>query len=73
MKLRVGTTRSVAALEGTWEWGLAWGAEVGTGEVGMGFWRQEMAFRMGGEFEGVGIEGDEGSRGGAGAGIKSIS
>lgn len=58
VKLRVGTTRcSVAALEGTWEWGLAWGAEVGTGEVGMGFWRQEMAFRMGGEFEGVGIEG----------------
>lgn len=50
VKLRMGTTWSVAALEGTWEWGLAWGAGVGTGEVGMGFWRQEMAFRMGGEF-----------------------
>ena len=25
---------------------------MGTGEVGMGFWRQEMAFRMGGEFGG---------------------
>ena len=35
-----------------WEWGLAWGAAVGTGEVWMGFWRQEMAFRMGGEFGG---------------------